>query len=775
MIKICVNGKDIQAEDGITVAKLIADLKADVKYAAVELNLNILDRAGYDSIKLKEGDKVEIILPVGGGKGGSLVIVESPAKAKTIEKFLGKGYTVRSSMGHVIDLPMRKMGVDIENDFKPTYKVIAKKKKLLSELKAEAKDKDTIYIATDPDREGEAIGWHLAGYLGKNKEVKRVVFHEITKKAILEAFDKPIEIDINLVNAQQARRVLDRIVGYSLSPLLWKKITRGLSAGRVQSVAVKLIVDREREIQAFVPVEYWELEAELKKKKDKKSFFAQLDKINAAKAEVKDKASSDKILAELSGAKYTVKDIKETEKRLNPQAPFTTSKMQQESFNKLHYRAGKTMKIAQQLYEGLDIGTEGTVGLITYMRTDSVKVAFSAIEEARFYIKDKFGKDYLPPEANVYKSKKAAQEAHEAIRPSSPAREPEAIKQYLTPDQYRLYKLIWAKFISSQMKPAVMSVLSVDIEAKPSSGGPSACLFRASGSTVIFPGFKAAYDDEEEDKDKKKAYIPKLAVGETVDLVKLDPTQHFTKPPPRFTDASLVKALEEDGIGRPSTYAPTIETVVARNYVRREGTALWPTELGTVVNDLLTQSFPVVIDEEFTAKMEEELDDIEEGKVEWSQALKDFYGPFSQWLSKAQVEMKDVKKDVEELDEVCEKCGRKMVIKWGRRGRFKSCSGFPECKNAKPLVTTGIKCPEPGCDGELVERRSRRGAFYGCSRFPACRHVENKPKPSQEGEAQSLPSGRDKPGDKPEEKPKQTEGDAQSLSSDREKPQEPQP
>ena len=766
MIKICVNGKDIQADDGITVARLISDLKADVKYAAVELNLNILDRSKYDSVKLKEGDKVEIILPVGGGKGGALVIVESPAKAKTIEKFLGKGYTVRSSMGHVIDLPMRKMGIDIENGFKPSYVVISKKKKLLSELKAEAKDKDTIYIATDPDREGEAIGWHLAGYLGKNKEVKRVVFHEITKKATLEAFDNPAEIDINLVNAQQARRVLDRIVGYSLSPLLWKKITRGLSAGRVQSVAVKLIVDREREIQAFVPVEYWELEAELKKKKDKKSFFAQLDKITGAKAEVKDKASSDKILAELPGAKYTVKDIKESEKKLNPQAPFTTSKMQQESFNKLHYRAGKTMKIAQQLYEGLDIGTEGTVGLITYMRTDSVKVAFSAIEEARFYIKDKFGKDYLPPEANVYKSKKAAQEAHEAIRPSSPAREPEAIKQYLTPDQYKLYKLIWAKFISSQMKPAVMSVLSVDIEA-------NACLFRASGSTVIFPGFKAAYDDEEEEKDKKKAYIPKLAIGEAVDLIKLDPTQHFTKPPGRFTDASLVKALEEDGIGRPSTYAPTIETVVARNYVRREGPALWPTELGTVVNDLLTKSFPVIIDEEFTAKMEEELDEIEEGKVEWPQALKDFYGPFSQWLSKAQVEMKDVKKDIEELDEVCEKCGRKMVIKWGRRGRFKSCSGFPECKNAKPLVTTGIKCPEPGCDGELVERRSRRGAFYGCSRFPACHHVENKPKPSQEGEAQSSSAD--------EGKPKQTDGEAQSSSADEGKPkpedksQEPQP
>ncbi|HOX09586.1 MAG TPA: type I DNA topoisomerase [Candidatus Omnitrophota bacterium] len=722
-MKICVNGKDIQAEDGLTVAALIAQLKADVKYAAVELNLEIIDRASYGSVKLKDGDKVEIILPVGGGAENALVIVESPAKAKTIEKFLGKGFMVRPSMGHVIDLPMRKMGVDIENNFQPSYVVIAKKKKLLSELKAEAKDKDVVYIATDPDREGEAIGWHLASHLGKNKEVKRVVFHEITKKAILEAFDNPAEIDTKLVNAQQARRVIDRIVGYSLSPLLWKKITRGLSAGRVQSIAVKLIVDREREIEKFVPQEYWEVEAELKKHKDRKTFFAQLDKIDDKKAEVKDKAAADAILSELQGAKYKVKDIKQSEKKLNPQAPFTTSKMQQESFNKLHFRAGKTMKIAQQLYEGLDIGKEGTIGLITYMRTDSVKVAFSAIEEARFYIKDKFGAEYLPTAANEYKSKKAAQEAHEAIRPTSVAREPESIKEYLSQDQYRLYKLVWAKFVSSQMKPAIMSVVSVDIEA-------GRCMFRASGSTVIFPGFKAAYDIEEEGEaaEKKKSYLPKLEAGEALDLVKIDPTQHFTKPPPRYTDASLVKALEEDGIGRPSTYAPTIETVVARYYVRREGSALWPTELGTVVNDLLTKSFPVIIDEEFTAKMEDELDDIEEGKVEWTTALKDFYGPFSQWLSKAQVEMKEVKKDVEELDEVCEKCGRKMIVKWGRRGKFKSCSGFPECKNAKPMVTTGIKCPEPGCDGELVERRSRRGAFYGCSRFPACRHVENKPK-----------------------------------------------
>ena len=733
---ILVNGKETNVKDGMTVAELLSGLKANVKYAAVELNLRMLDKAQYGTTGLKENDKVEVVQPMGGGRlnsGESLVIVESPAKSKTIEKFLGKGYVVRASMGHVIDLPMRKMGVDIENDFKPSYVVIAKKKKLLSELKSEAKDKEIIYIATDPDREGEAIGWHLAEHLGKNKEIKRVVFHEITKKAVEEAFSNPGHIDMKLVSAQQARRILDRIVGYSLSPLLWKKITRGLSAGRVQSVAVKLIVDREREIQAFVPQEYWEIEAELKKKKDKRSFFAQLEKIAEVKAEVKDKAQAESILTGLSGKQFKVKDVKESEKRLNPQAPFTTSKLQQEAFYKLHFRAGKTMKIAQQLYEGLDIGGEGPTGLITYMRTDSVKVSFAAIEEARFYIKDKFGAAYLPPTPNIYKSKKAAQEAHEAIRPASAAREPDAIKQYLTTDQYKLYKLIWSKFVASQMKPAVLSVVSVDIEAGPSTAlGTGKYLFRATGSTVIFPGFKAAYDEEEDQKDKKKAYLPKLEVNEILDLIKIEPSQHFTKPPGRFTDATLVKALEEDGIGRPSTYAPTIETVVARHYVRREGSALVPTELGTVVNDLLTKSFPVIIDEEFTAKMEEELDEIEEGKIEWTQALKDFYGPFSEWLAKAQIEMKDVKKDVEELDERCEKCGRKMVIKWGRRGKFKSCSGFPECKNAKPLVTTGIKCPEPGCDGELVERHSRRGAFYGCSRFPKCRHVENKPKPTEQ-------------------------------------------
>lgn len=659
----------------------------------------------------------------------SLVIVESPAKSKTINKFLGENYVVCSSMGHVIDLPTKKMGVDLEAGFKPEYVVIPGKKKVLSELKKEAKDKDEIYLATDPDREGEAIGWHLASQIGKNKKVWRVVFDEITKRAVEEAFKNPGQINLNLVNAQQARRILDRIVGYSLSPLLWKKISRGLSAGRVQSVAVRLIVDREREINAFVPQEYWEIEAELKKVHSPQSivhssFLAQLEKIDETKAEIKDKEGADAVIADLAGKQFKVKDVKKSQKRLNPQAPFTTSKLQQESFYKLHFRAGKTMRIAQQLYEGLEVGEEGSVGLITYMRTDSVRVASSAIEEVRDFINKKFGHEYLPPTPNIYKSKKTAQEAHEAIRPTSVAREPDLIKDYLTADQYKLYKLVWSKFVASQMKPAIYSVTSVDIEA-------GKYLFKATGSILIFAGFKAAYDDDEE-KEKKEYPLPPLEIDEKLELINLKPSQHFTKPPARYTDATLVKALEEDGIGRPSTYAPIIETVVLRHYVKRDRGSLVPTELGTVVTDLLIEHFPKILDVEFTARMEEELDEVEEGKLEWTQALNDFYGPFSEWLSKAHIEMKEVKKEVVETGERCEKCGRKMVIKWGRRGKFISCSGFPECKNAKP-ISTGVKCPEPGCDGELVERRSRRGLFYGCSRYPNCKHIENK-LPSQEAE-----------------------------------------
>ncbi len=664
----------------------------------------------------------------------SLVIVESPAKSKTIHKFLGEDYVVRSSMGHLIDLPTKKMGVDIKTGFKPEYVVIPGKKKILGDLKKEAKDKDVIYLATDPDREGEAIGWHLANHIGKDKEILRVIFQEITKKAVEEAFKNPSHIDLNLVNAQQARRILDRIVGYSLSPLLWKKVSRGLSAGRVQSVAVRLIVDREKQIQAFIPQEYWEIEAELKKVHSVQQstvssspFLAKLEKIDEVKAEIRNKDEAERIVADLADKQFRVKEIKGSKKRVNPQAPFTTSKLQQEAFYKLGFRAGKTMRIAQQLYEGLEIGVEGSVGLITYMRTDSVRVASSAIEEARDYINKKFGTEYLPPTPNIYKSKKAAQEAHEAIRPTSVVREPDSIKDYLTADQYNLYKLIWLRFVSSQMKPALYSVTSVDIEAgllpagRPASGRQGKYLFKATGSTLIFAGFKVIYDEGEEKKEEHP--LPPLVIGELLELIKLNPSQHFTKPPPRYTDATLVKALEENGIGRPSTYAPIIETIVLRHYVKRDKGSLVPTELGTVVTDLLIEHFPNILDVKFTAKMEEELDEVEEGKLEWTAALNDFYGPFSEWLSKAHIEMREVKKDVVETSERCEECGRKMVIKWGRRGKFLSCSGFPKCKNAKP-IGTGVKCPEGGCDGELVERRSRRGVFYGCSRYPNCRHIE---------------------------------------------------
>jgi len=644
----------------------------------------------------------------------SLVIVESPAKSKTIHKFLGEGYVVCSSMGHLIDLPKKKMGVDVKASFKPEYVVIPSKKKILRELEKEAEDKDRIYLATDPDREGEAIGWHLANRIGKDKQVWRVVFHEITKKAVEEAFKNPGHIDLNLVNAQQARRILDRIVGYSLSPLLWKKVSRGLSAGRVQSVAARLIVDRERQIQAFIPQEYWEIDAELKKIRDTRLFIAKLEKIDDTKAEIKNKEEAEGIVRDLSDKQFKVGEIKESKKRINPPAPFITSKLQQEAFYKLRFRAGKTMRIAQQLYEGLEIGKEGLVGLITYMRTDSVRVTGAAIEEARDFIVKKFGREYLPSTPNVYKSKKAAQEAHEAIRPTSVAREPDSLKDYLTADQYKLYKLIWSRFVSSQMTPALYSVTTVYIEA-------GKYIFKATGSVLIARGFKVLY--EEDEKKEEEHPLPPLEIGEPLELIKLTPSQHFTKPPPRYTDATLVKELEEKGIGRPSTYAPIIETIVSRHYIKRDRGSLVPTELGTVVTDLLIEHFPKILDVKFTATMEEELDEVEEGKMEWTKALNDFYEPFNEWLSKAHVEMREVKKDIIKTEERCEMCGRIMVIKWGRRGKFLSCSGFPKCKNAKP-ITTGVKCPEPGCDGELVERRSRRGLFYGCSRYPHCKHIE---------------------------------------------------
>jgi len=650
----------------------------------------------------------------------SLVIVESPTKAKTIGKFLRDNYKIVSSMGHLIDLPKKRMGIDIENNFKPTYVVMPSRKKIFEEIKKCIAEADKVYLATDPDREGEAIGWHIKEQTKEKKEFLRVIFHEITLPAVREAFSHPGSIDKNLVEAQQARRILDRLVGYFLSPLLWRKIVRGLSAGRVQSVALRLIVEREREIQAFLPREYWEIEAELRKRRvvgsgrQQKIFKARLVKIGDEKVEIRNENEAYGIVNDLKSKTFKVQDIQEKKRLRSPFAPFVTSTMQQDAFNKLKFTAAKTMMIAQQLYEGIELGEEGPIGLITYMRTDSTRVANSAIEEVRDFILKKFGKEYLPDKPNAYKVKKAAQEAHEAIRPTSLSRSPESVKQFLTRDQYKLYELIYKRFIASQMTPAVYLNITVNIVA-------DKYLFVASGSQVLFEGFLAIYKVEDEEKAEKKV-LPPLEKDEVLDLIKLEPGQHFTKPPARFSESSLVKELEEDGIGRPSTYAPIIQTIVNRDYVRRQKGYFFATELGMKVCDMLVKYFPKVMDVKFTARMEEELDEIEEGKIEYTKVLRDFYGPFKESLDFAQ---ENIKKEVIISNEVCEVCGKPMVIKWGRKGKFLSCSGYPACKNAKS-ITTGVRCPEPGCGGELVERRSRRGVFYGCSNYPKCKHISTK-------------------------------------------------
>ena len=654
----------------------------------------------------------------------SLVIVESPAKAKTINKILGNDFVVRSSMGHIMDLPGSTMGIDVKNNFEAEYAVIPGKKKTISELKKEAKGKKGIYLATDPDREGEAISWHLFNLLGKKKSIRRVVFNEITKTAIQEAFKHPGDIDINKVDAQQTRRILDRLVGYSISPLLWRKVGRGLSAGRVQSVAVRLIAERENEIRVFIPKEYWDIEVELKKATSKKqeatNFTAKLDKIDGKKIEVENKEQAEAIISGLKNEDYIVTDVQKKEKKKYAQAPFTTSKLQQESFHKLRFSASKTMRVAQQLYEGLEIGKEGSVGLITYMRTDAVRVSKDSIEGARDYIVNKYGKDYLPSAPNKFKAKKNAQEAHEAIRPSLPLMEPASIEQYLAPDQLKLYTLIWNRFISSQMKPAIFSTVSVFIKA-------GKFIFKAQGSQKVFAGFSVMYEENGEKAEKEKEKIlPSLEVNERLILLDLKHSQHFTKPPARFSDASLVKTLEEYGIGRPSTYAPIIMTVVARNYVKRREGYFYPSELGMIVNDLLIKNFSDIMDYEFTAKMEEELDEIEEGKKERLEVLKDFYGPFEKDLSLAKVHMRKVKGETVPTSEVCDKCGKSMVIKWGRLGRFLSCSDFPKCRFAKSIPTK-VKCPEPECGGMLIEKLSKRGRhFYGCSNYPKCGFMTRK-------------------------------------------------
>ena len=696
----------------------------------------------------------------------SLVVVESPTKVKTIQKYLDSSYLVKASMGHVRDLPKSRLGVDEKKSFKPDYRVLPAKKKVLDELKKAASGAGALYIATDPDREGEAIGWHLAQELGLPKsKTYRILFNEITKRAVLAAFEHPGKIDTNKVNAQQARRVLDRLVGYKLSPLLWEKVRRGLSAGRVQSVAVRLITEREREIQAFVPVEYWSLHARLKGQTPPE-FVATLKEVGGEKADLPTESVTLAVMTGLHGRQWKVKAVTRGERRRNPAAPFITSTLQQDAGRKLHFTAKKTMMLAQQLYEGIALGADGEVGLITYMRTDAVRVAPEAQAEAREWVAQRLGREYLPDTPPTYRAKKSAQEAHEAIRPTSVAHEPRAVAGFLTRDQLALYRLIWERFLASQMLPAVYDTVTADIEA-------GQCLFRAQGSTLRFPGFMAVYVESREEsvtapEEESESVVPPLAVGELLKLLALDPKQHFTQPPPRYTEASLVKTLEEQGIGRPSTYAQILSTIQDRGYVHREKGTLFPTDLGMQVNDLLVPHFPEVMDVEFTAQLEESLDKIEEGDADWVDTVQTFYKQFSRDLRSAGKTMENIKagtetgepcpdcgkplmkkfgrfgsflacsaypeckytKDLgggrekpadEPTDEVCPTCGKPMVIKHGRFGKFIACSGYPECKTTKPL-SLGIACPEPGCGGQLVERRTKRGkTFFSCTNYPTCK------------------------------------------------------
>ncbi len=647
----------------------------------------------------------------------SLVIVESPAKAKTIGKYLGKKYIVKASMGHIRDLPRSQIGVEVENDFSPKYITIRGKGSVLKELKDASKKVKHIFLAADPDREGEAIAWHLAHYLDVQNDIPcRVVFNEITMQAVKDAFKTPRKIDMDLVNAQQARRILDRLVGYKISPLLWKKVKKGLSAGRVQSVAVKLIIDRENEIKSFVPEEYWTIVARLSNKLGK--FDAKFYGIGKEKKELRNEDEVKQILAAIANAEYVVREVKEREKLRHPAPPFITSSLQQEAARKINFRAGKTMAVAQQLYEGVDLGKEGTVGLITYMRTDSTRISQIAQEEAKGYIVGKFGQDYAPPQPRNYTKKKAnAQDAHEGIRPTSTMREPDQIKHFLSRDQFKLYKLIWERFVASQMSSAVLDTMTVDIAA-------GDMMFRANGSSIKFPGFIKVYVEGQDDPTEEDNLLPPLKPGERLKKESIEPKQHFTQPPPRYTEARLVKTLEELGIGRPSTYAPTLDTIQKRGYTALEDKKFIPTELGELVIQLMEQFFPEILNVEFTAHMEEDLDHVEEGREDWVGVLETFYTSFEKRLEVAEEEMKEVEIQDEVSDEACEKCGRPMVYKMGRYGKFLACSGFPECRNTKPIVKdTGVVCPKCG-KGQVVERRSKKGRiFYGCNQYPECDFV----------------------------------------------------
>ena len=728
--------------------------------------------------------------------GKSLVIVESPSKAKTISKYLGRNFVVKASVGHVRDLPKSKLGINLEKDFKPEYTVIRGKKKILDEIIDAAAKADKVYLAPDPDREGEAIAWHIADEItaatGKGKKGKkkaenrifRVLFNEITEKAIKKAMEEPGEINTNKVHAQQARRILDRIVGYQISPLLWEKVKRGLSAGRVQSVAVRLICEREREIARFVPEEYWSVTARLSRKEPQNRsaegvFTAKLVAVGGEAVNLGNETEAGRIVSELDGASYRVQKVEKKEKKRNPVPPFVTSKMQQDASRKLRFTPKKTMMLAQQLYEGIELGEEGPVGLITYMRTDSTRTSEDAQREVREFIEQKFGREYLPEAPNQYKSKKNAQDAHEAIRPTSMKYQPDEIRNFLSKDQHLLYKLIWNRFLASQMRPEILEVTKVEIQA-------GRALFRANGNRVIFPGFSAVYSELKEEKpdggenaskdaepDEEENLLPALAEGDPLDLVSLDPKQHFTQPPPRYNEALLIKVLEENGIGRPSTYATIISTIQERKYVEKVDGRLKPSELGVIVNDLLVESFPELVNSEFTARMEEDLDHVEEGEKKWNDTVREFYTYFKKDLKKAESEMRDVKREETPTHIDCEQCGRKMVIKWGRNGRFLACPGYPECKNThdfvdegngsirvvqkdvstgetcvncgKPMIikvgrfgkfmacsgypeckttkplSIGVKCPREGCPGNVTQRRSKKGRiFYGCSEYPKC-------------------------------------------------------
>lgn len=708
----------------------------------------------------------------------SLVVVESPAKARTIKKILGRDYIVESSVGHIRDLPTKELGVDIENAFTPKYVLIRGKGKVVKSLQSEARKVENIYLAADPDREGEAICWHLAEELKKTKKpIYRIIYNEITKSAILNAIENPGKIDMSLVDAQQARRVLDRLVGYQISPILWRSVKPGLSAGRVQSVAVRLICEREEQIEKFEPQEYWTLTATLTSLDVEHLFSAKLHKIGSKKGEINNygfrihEERAKELAADAKTKNYIVEKVEKRERKQRPVPPFITSTLQQEASRKLRFAAKKTMFIAQQLYEGLVIGNEGSVGLITYMRTDSTRVAQEAVQAARNYIKDTYGGTYLPARAVNYRSKKGAQDAHEAIRPTVPLRTPEELKSYLNNEQYRLYDLIWKRFIASQMKPAILDATTIDIKA-------GTYLFRATGSVIKFNGFRRIYMEGKDDitvnentASEENVNLPTVKVGDALDLRKLEPKQHFTQPPPRYNEATLVKMLEAKGIGRPSTYASIMSTIQDRGYVTRERRQLTPTDVGRLVNALLIKGFENIVDVKFTAQMEEQLDTIAEGKVKWSQTLGEFYPSFQTALQEAPDKMYEARKAMEEeSEEKCDKCGSNMIIKWGRYGRFLgcanypecknikslnaddappaepeltdtecdkcgqpmvirtsragskflSCSGYPKCKNAKP-IPIGIDCPEAACDGYLGERRSRRGkVFYGCSNYPKC-------------------------------------------------------